>query len=293
MKLNSAKNLLEICRTRKISISEYMIEREIEYTQKSKDDIIQQMKHSYNIMEHACHTPITDSKPSMGGLIGGEAKKLQEREKEHGTICGPVLFKAIQYSMAVLEVNASMGLIVAAPTAGASGVVPGVLISLKEEFSLLDEQMIAALFTASSVGYLAMRNATVSGAVGGCQAEVGVASAMAAAAAVSIMGGTDEQALDAAAMALMNLLGMVCDPIGGLVECPCQTRNAMGASNALTCAQISLAGIKQLVPLDEILTTMLKVGRSLPRELRETALGGTAVTESAKKLTCDQCPSKS
>ena len=183
--------------------------------------------------------------------------------------------------LAVVEVNSSMGLIVAAPTAGSSGVVPGVLLALKEENGLCDEALLPALYNASAIGYLAMRNATVAGAVGGCQAEVGVASAMAASAAAELMGGTPDQCLDAASTALMNLLGLVCDPVGGLVEYPCQNRNAVGVANALTAAEISLSGVKQLIPFDEMLSVMYSVGRRLAPELRETALGGCAVAPSA------------
>ena len=179
-----------------------------------------------------------------------------------------------------------MGLIVAAPTAGSSGIVPGLLLALQEEYGLEDDMVADGLFAASAVGYLAMRNATVSGAVGGCQAEVGVACAMAAAAAVELMGGTPAQSLDAASAALMNLLGLVCDPVGGLVECPCQNRNGAGAANALVCAETALSGIRQLIPFDEMLEAMYAVGRGLPLELRETALGGCAATPSGCRMGC-------
>ena len=179
-----------------------------------------------------------------------------------------------------------MCLIVAAPTAGSSGVVPGVLLALQEEFHLSDEEITNALFNAGAVGYLAMRNATVAGAVGGCQAEVGVASAMAASAAVELMGGTPEQCLFAASTVLMNMLGLVCDPVGGLVECPCQSRNAAGAANALTAAEMALSGIRQPIPFDEMLAAMYSVGKKLPYELRETALGGCAATPSGCAFAC-------
>ena len=187
--------------------------------------------------------------------------------------------------MAVLEVNASMGLIVAAPTAGSAGVLPGMLFALQDCYRISDERLIDALFNAGAIGYLAMRNATVAGAVGGCQAEIGVASAMAASAAVELMGGSPEQCLDAASTVLMNMLGLVCDPVGGLVEYPCQNRNAAGVANALVAAELSLAGIRQFIPFDEMLDTMYAVGRRIPLELRETALGGCATTPSA----CEKC----
>ena len=180
--------------------------------------------------------------------------------------------------------NCSLGLIVAAPTAGSSGVIPGVFIALQEQFHLSDEQMIKGLFTAGAVGYMITRNATVSGAEGGCQAEVGAASAMAAAAVCEMRGGSPEAALDAAATAITNILGLVCDPIAGLVEAPCQKRNAMGVSNALISAEMALCGLKHIVPFDETVDAMYRVGRSMPSELRETALGGVASTPTACQL---------
>ncbi len=289
MDFKHAKDLLELCENENLPISEVMIRREITYSEADRNIIIEKMEKALRIMKDSAHRPLDAPVKSMGGLIGGESAKLKKRYDSGASICGNVLGKAIMYSMAVLEVNASMGLIVAAPTAGSSGIVPGLLLALQEEYDRTDEHMVQALFTASAIGYLAMRNATVAGAVGGCQAEVGVASAMAAAAAVELMGGTPKQALNAASTTLSNLLGLVCDPIAGLVESPCQNRNAIGVANALTCAEIALAGIEQLIPFDEMLETMYHVGRGLPAELRETALGGCAATKTACNLTCGGC----
>ena len=186
--------------------------------------------------------------------------------------------------MGVLEVNASMGLIVAAPTAGSSGVIPGVFCALQEEYDFSDEQIVKALFTTGAIGYLITRNATVAGAEGGCQAEIGAAAAMAAGGAVELFGGTPAQVLSAASSVIGTMLGLVCDPIGGLVEAPCQKRNAVGASNALVCAEMTLAGVDNLIPFDEMVDVLYKVGRSLPYELRETALGGIAATPTACQL---------
>ena len=284
MDFKNAKMLLDICSKENLPISQVMSRRELSITEDSLDIILQKMSRVMEIMRDAVHKPLTTPVRSMGGLIGGEAARLKVRQDNQSSICGGVLGKAMMYSMAVLEVNASMGLIVAAPTAGSSGIVPGVLLALQEEFHKSDEEMIHALFTASAVGYLAMRNATVAGAVGGCQAEVGVASSMAAAAATELMGGTPKQCLNAASTAISNLLGLVCDPIAGLVESPCQNRNVIGAANALTCAEMALSGIPQLIPFDEMLDTMMSVGRGLPAELRETALGGCAATETGCRI---------
>ena len=196
--------------------------------------------------------------------MAARPKKLETHYNKKKNICGDVLQKAMTYAMAVLEVNASMGLIVAAPTAGSAGVVPGMMLALQECYRISDQRIVDALFNAGAVGYLAMRNATVAGAVGGCQAEVGIASAMAASAAVELMGGNPQQCLDAASTVLMNMLGLVCDPVGGLVEYPCQNRNAAGVANALIAAELSLSGIRQLIPFDQMLEAMYAVGKRLP-----------------------------
>ncbi len=197
---------------------------------------------------------------------------------------GSLLALATRNAVAVLETNATMGVIVAAPTAGSAGVIPAVLLSLQEVHGFSDAQLMDALKNAAVVGSIIARNATVAGAEGGCQAEIGSAAAMAASAAVELLGGTPRMCLTAAGYALANMLGLVCDPIGGLVEAPCQKRNASAAVNALSAAQMALAGIEGLIPFDEVVDAMLKVGRSLPYELRETALGGMAACPSCAKF---------
>lgn len=287
MDFKSAAELLDLCQRGEITISEAMKRREITEGETTAEEIFLKMKRALDIMKNSAKTPVKTPGRSMGGLIGGEAQKLMAYDAGN-RLCGSVLSKGIAYAMGVLETNASMGLIVAAPTAGSAGIVPGLLIALQDEYRFTDEQIIDALFNAGAVGYLAMRNATVAGAVGGCQAEVGVASAMAASAAVELMGGSPRQSLDAASTVLMNMLGLVCDPVGGLVEYPCQNRNAAGVANALIAAQMALSGIRQLIPLDEMLTTMYTVGKRLPVELRETALGGCAAAPSACAA-CGKC----
>ena len=288
MDFKKAAELLSLCKEYDKPISQIMMDRECEMTEKPLDEIRSRMAVSLQIMKDATKEAINQPSQSMGGLIGGESRKLSDLQSSGKNIAGNLISKAIAYSMGVLEVNASMGLIVAAPTAGSSGVIPGVLLALQEEYDFTDDQIIDALFTCSAIGYLAMLNATVAGAVGGCQAEIGVAAAMAAAAVVELMGGTPEQCTDAASTVLMNMLGLVCDPVGGLVEYPCQNRNASGASNAIVAAEISLAGIHQLIPLAEMMDIMYTVGKKLPAELRETALGGCALSPSA----CAKCKIK-
>ncbi|ONI37900.1 L-serine dehydratase, iron-sulfur-dependent subunit alpha [Candidatus Epulonipiscium fishelsonii] len=284
MEFKNANQLTEICSNNNIPISEAMIQCEMFISQKSREEIISQMTHSYNIMKKSVYRALSEDLKSIGGLIGGEAKKILNRGKNNKSVCGTLMNKAIGYAMGVLEVNTSMGLIVAAPTAGASGVIPGVFIALQEEFNFTDETMTKMLFNAGAIGYLITRNATVSGAEGGCQAEVGSASAMAASAIIELMDGDVQKCLDASSTALANILGLVCDPIAGLVEVPCQKRNALGASNAMISAEITLSGIVNRVPFDEMVTAMYNVGRSLPFELRETALGGIAATPTGCRL---------
>ncbi len=285
MDFKSAQELLELCRQAQCPISEVMRRREIELGETTRDQVDHRMARVLEIMRESASLPLKKPSKSTGGLIGGESKKLYDHALRGKAICGDVLQRAMAYAMGVSEVNASMGLIVAAPTAGSAGVVPGLLLALQDCYKISDDRLIDALFNAGAVGCLAMRNATVAGAVGGCQAEVGVAAAMAASAAVELMGGAPEQCLDAGSTVLMNLLGLVCDPVGGLVEYPCQNRNAAGVANALIAAELALSGVKQLIPFDEMLETMYAVGRRLPIELRETALGGCATAPSA----CTRC----
>lgn len=284
----TGSGLLQLCEGRNISIAQAMVERETALFGSSQEECYHRIAYSYSIMKTAVYDALGGQVNTMGGLIGGEAARLNSLRLQGKNLCGSLVSKAVAYSMGVLEVNASMGLIVAAPTAGSSGVIPGVFLALQEEFSLTDQQMYDGLFCAGAIGYLISRNATVAGAEGGCQAEVGAASAMAAAAAVQMMGGSCRQALNAASSAIANILGLVCDPIGGLVEAPCQKRNAMGASNALICAEIALAGVRGLIPFDEMVDVLYKVGKSLPHELRETALGGIAASPTACRL-CSGC----
>ncbi|MBE5780772.1 MAG: L-serine ammonia-lyase, iron-sulfur-dependent, subunit alpha [Clostridiales bacterium] len=279
MDFTTGVDLLKICESQGISIAEAMKRREVTVMSGNRDEMVQQMELNLKVMEESILRGM-ETERSESGLSGGDAEKLL-RYSKGDTIAGGAFCEAVAASMAVVEWNAAMGRIVAAPTAGASGILPGVLISVGKQKNISEEKLVDALFTAAGVGMLIALNATVAGADGGCQAETGTGASMAAAALVELMGGTPKMALDAAAMALKNVMGLVCDPVHGLVECPCVKRNAIGAANAMLCADMALSGITSVIPFDEVVTTMASVGRALPSELRETALGGLAVTPTA------------
>ncbi len=293
MKTTTAREMLQCVRETGFGLPEVMLRREWELNETPRETVYEKLGTAYRIMREAVEDSLREPHRTMGGLIGGEAIRLRELREQGKNLCGETVSRAVCYAMGVLEVSASMGLIVAAPTAGASGVLPGVLIALQQRYDLPEQTMLDALLTASAVGAVVAENAGISGAAGGCQAEVGTASAMAAAAAVQLMGGSPEQCFTAAGFAIQNLLGLVCDPIAGLVEAPCQARNAVGASNALVSAELALAGIRGAVPFDEVVDAMRQVGHSLPESLRETALGGIAATPAAcslaEKIGCHGC----
>ena len=215
---------------------------------------------------------------SMGKLVGNEARLLNDAFQAGKTFLDPLTVKAELYALAVMGENSRMGVIVAAPTAGAGGVVPGMLLALEEERNIDPEKTVRALVVAGGIGSIIALSASISGAAGGCQNEIGVASSMGAAGVSYMMGGTTRQSIQAAAIALKNTLGLVCDPVGGLVEVPCVKRNALFAVHGLTAAQLALAGVESVIPMDEIVEAMVRIGRALPRGLRETAEGGLATT---------------
>ena len=279
----NGRELLDLCKRHDAGIGTVMRLREESLFSPGFDE---RMAHVLQVMRESSTRAIENPRPSLGGFIGGEARLLsQASDTAAASLVGAPLTQAVTRAMAVLEQNATMGVIVAAPTAGSSGVVPGCVISAGEALGAGEKDVQQALWCAAAVGMLLSRNASVAGAEGGCQAEVGSAAAMAAAALAQMLGGTPEQALNASSIALGNLLGLACDPIGGLVEAPCQNRNAIGVACAFTAMQLSLAGIKVPVPFDEAADAMLRVGRMLPLELRETALGGLATCPSV----CSAC----
>lgn len=236
------------------------------------------------VMWRAMKQSVADYDParrSPSGLSGGQAEKMAAAASP---LCGPFLQQVITTALKVGEHNACMGRIVAAPTAGASGVMPAVLIPLQEKEGLSDRLMVECLYVAAGFGQVIAARASISGAEGGCQAEVGSASGMAAAALVHARGGTSEQMAAACAMALQNVLGLVCDPVAGLVEVPCVKRNVMGAVNAMACADMALAGVTGAIPCDEVIDAMAAVGRAMPASLRETGEGGLAATPTGRKI---------
>ncbi len=279
----SGSKLCSFCAQEKITLAEAMIRREIARGEMTCEEILEEMKKNLLVMRESVRSGLEDYIESVSHLSGGAAMRLF-RYAKYDPFCGSNTCRVAASAMAVVEVNASMGQIVAAPTAGASGILPGVLLECGIERNWTDEQLIQGLFCAGAVGLLFAENATISGADGGCQAETGVGSAMAAAALVELSGGTPEDALNAAAMTIKNILGLVCDPVAGLVECPCIKRNALGAANALLCADMTLCGINSLIPFDEVVATMLTVGRDMRKEYRETAMGGLAVTPTGKQI---------
>lgn len=264
------------------SVSKLMIDTEIELTGRTKEEIIANMERNLAVMLSSVTDGLNDQK-SVSGLTGGDALKLDTYIKTGHTLSQETILKAARNAMAVNEQNAKMGLVCATPTAGSAGCIPAIISTAIEKLNLTHEQQIDFLFAAGAFGLVIANNASISGAEGGCQAEVGSAAAMGAAAITLAAGGTPFQASQAIAFVIKNLLGLVCDPVAGLVEVPCVKRNAMGASFALVAADMALAGIKSKIPVDEVIEAMYQVGKSMPTSLKETAEGGLAATPTGKQ----------
>ena len=281
---NNGEELLILSKERNTKLSQVVIENECKFSGLSQEDIREKMKMILDVMIRSSSLGLNKELKSISGLIGGDSKRINDYIIKENTICGSTINKAMARALSCSEVNASMGRICAAPTAGSCGIIPASIITVSEELNSSLDDIIDALFTSSGIGEIIAKNATVSGAEGGCQAECGSAAAMAAAAIVELKNGTPEMSLHAASIALKNVMGLVCDPIAGLVESPCAKRNASGAVNALISADMALAGVKSIIPFDEVVEAMYKVGKSLPYELRETALGGIAGTPTGIKI---------
>jgi L-serine dehydratase len=284
MEIRSMNELIEVCTREQKSIGEIMLMMEVEKSGKDKETIMSMMEERLIKMKEAVESGTKDGSPAPSGISGGDAVKMNDYLNQGKFLSGNYISNAMTYSLATSESNARMGVIVATPTAGAAGILPGVLFSLHKNDGTSNRDLVMGLFTASMLGYVIANRSFISGAAGGCQAEVGSATAMAAGTIVELKGGTPEQAVNATAIAMKSLLGLVCDPVAGLVEVPCIKRNVIGTSIAFSAADLSLAGIESRIPCDEVIEAMYKVGKEMPRTLRETALGGLAMTETGKRV---------
>lgn len=284
MRFRNLQELIDLCDKESKTISQIMLQDQAEETGQSINEIMAAMTEYYQIMKTAVHKGLTENITSTSGLTGGDAKKVEEYRRSGEPSVGDIACQAMAYALSVSEVNASMGRIVATPTAGSCGIIPGAFVSAQERFGWDDEHMVHGLFCAGAIGYVIANNSFISGAEGGCQAEVGSAIGMAAGAMVELRGGTPEQAVHAVGLALKNTLGLICDPVGGLVEIPCIVRNGFGAVNALAAADMALAGVRSAIPSDEVIDVMLEVGSAMPSRHRETAQGGLAQTPTGRKI---------
>jgi L-serine dehydratase len=285
MRFRTLNDISEICSRESLTVAELMIAEQAKETGESPDEIVRQMAGYYQVMKEAVRKGLESGASSRSGLVGGDGRKMNDHVATGEPSVGDWAGKAMAYALSVSEVNASMGRIVATPTAGSCGIIPGVFVSSQERFGWEDDILVNGLFCAGAIGYVIANNSFISGAEGGCQAEVGSAIGMAAGALVELRGGSPAQAVHAVGLALKNTLGLICDPVAGLVEVPCIVRNGLGAVNALAAADMALAGIRSVIPADEVIGVMLEVGTKMPGEHRETALGGLAQTPTGRKLT--------
>lgn len=283
-KVPTIAGYLQIAEETGKTLSQVVLEAQAEELGKTPEELKEKMRRNFQVMLESAQEGENPELRSASGLTGGAAARVMERTRRGESLCGEYFGKAVARALAVSECNACMGRIVAAPTAGSCGILPAALITVMEEKNLPEESAVMALFTAAGIGMVIASNATVSGAQGGCQAEVGSASAMAAAAVTEMAGGTAVMCANACAMALKNVLGLVCDPVAGLVEVPCVKRNVMGVVNALAAAEMALAGVESVIPADEVILAMKRVGNTLPATLRETAEGGLADTPSGRQI---------
>lgn len=283
LKYESVSELVAEAEKRNIRISELVLEDQAKSMEKEPLELYEKMEISFQVMKDSINEGMKKDQKSMSGLTGGEGYLMNEYAATGG-ISGNFMTKAMARALAVAGCNASMGRIVAAPTAGSCGILPGCLVSLYEDRGFEEKDVVMAMFTAGAIGMVIAEKSSVAGAQGGCQAECGSASAMAAAALVEVMGGTPSQCADACAMAISNQMGLVCDPVGGLVEIPCIKRNVSGLAIAFSSADMALAGIRANIPADECIDAMREVGDALPASLKETAGGGLATTPTGRKL---------
>lgn len=281
--LDSIQEILESCEQKHIPFWQFVLEADLEERQVTEDQSLAKMRTTWQAMLDA-DTSYQAERRSISGLVGGDGARMRAYAEERRALSGGYMSEVIATALCTGESNACMRKIVAAPTAGACGVLPAVLIPLYRSGAADEEEILHALYVSAGIGAVVGHRACIAGASGGCQAEIGTASAMAAGALTALRGGDAQQIAHAAAMALKNLMGLVCDPIAGLVEVPCVKRNVVGAVNAVSCADLALAGITSRVPADQVIDCMGDVGRRLPVEFRETALGGLAATPFGKEV---------
>ncbi|ANU49977.1 L-serine dehydratase, iron-sulfur-dependent subunit alpha [Enterocloster clostridioformis] len=267
-----------------LPISAIVLRQQAEQMEQTEESIYEHMRKNYQVMAECIEPGCNKDLKSTSGLTGGSAFKMRQISESGKSLTGSFLSGALYRALAVSELNAAMGRIVAAPTAGSCGILPAALLTMQEEKQIPERDCVMSLFTASAVGMVIANNASLAGAQGGCQAECGSAAAMAAAAIVELAGGTPKMAEHAIAIAIKNILGLVCDPVAGLVEIPCIKRNASGVAGAFVAAELALAGIESAIPADEVIWTMKKVGDGMSSTLKETAEGGLAATPTGRRL---------
>lgn len=280
---HSIKDILDICEREKIEFWQVVQQADVQERGVSSEESFDTMRQMYDAMKRADAEYRSDLR-SASGLVGGDGEKLREYNASGRNICGDFVAEVMEKAVKMGESNACMRRIVAAPTAGSCGVIPAVFLTAQEKMGYTDDKMAEALYISAGVGAVIAENASIAGAAGGCQAEIGSASAMAAAGLTWLQGGSAEMAAHASAMALKNMLGLACDPVCGLVEIPCVKRNVSGAVNAVTSSQMALAGIKSAIPVDEVIDAMRRIGNEMPLSLKETAQGGLATTKTAKEI---------
>lgn len=284
LKYNTVEELVEAAASSHKRISEIVLEQQAADMESTIEEVYATMESSFDVMRQSVISGLDETLRSPSGLSGGSAAKLKKAVEEGKNHYGHLLGNAISMALAVTEFNSCMGKIVAAPTAGSCGVIPAALISVMDEYNLPKRDIVMSLFTASAIGMVIAKCASIAGAEGGCQAEVGSASAMAAGALTEIFDGTPQMVSDSCAIALKNTMGLVCDPVAGLVEVPCIKRNAMGVANAFTASELACAGIKSVIPADEVILAMRQVGQLMSTSLKETAEGGLAATPTGCRL---------
>ncbi len=283
MALDSMKEIFDTMEARDLPFWEVILQADMEDRQVSRNQSMAKMLTVWQAMSDAADN-YSGRRRSASGLVGGDGMKMRQYTLRGRAMTGGYVSEVIAEALGMAESNACMCRIVAAPTAGSCGVLPAVMLPLCKHENLSQHQILEALYVASGIGAVIAHKASIAGASGGCQAEIGTASAMAAGALVALRGGSGEQIGHAVAMALKNLMGLVCDPVAGLVEVPCVKRNVIGAVNAVSAADMALAGIESRIPVDEVIEAMGEVGRRMPVEFRETALGGLAVTPTGQAV---------